>query len=260
MAVIYLLAFCTPNPTPGAMAIDYHRADLKSPRRLGPNMERRNPLVLGCIAIACGGMMVLASLEEAPEYLEVGPGEVDGLAPGTLVIVEGEVGPEGTMDNGAFGTLVLVGGTGRAVVFLRFPPPRLAPGDRVRVAGEVDLYQGRMEVVVDAPSDLTVLEGGVSPRVRLAELMSDPWSFRDLEPLVDAVVKEPPTPSPGSGERWCVVADPDGTGSTAVAMLPPDADLGDWDSGAELELRVLVRYDPTRGLVYLEVLHWANAG
>ena len=59
----------------------------------------------------------------------------------------------------------------------------------------------------------------------------------------------------GGGHIWFVVEEPDGVGDvTAIARLPSGPAGADLKMRTALDLRVAVRYDPSMGLYYLEVL------
>jgi len=218
-------------------------------------MVGRTVMVAACACLAIVGALGLASwlASEAPR--EAGPGDLDGIPVGSRVRMTGVV-EEVLVLGGDFCLLHLTGEDGNSSpVLLSFPAPVLHPGDRIRVTGRVAVYRGTPEVVVDRREDLDLLGGPGGPKVDLDELMAGPWRFEGTEPEVPIVVSGPPVADDGGRGWWCLVMDAGGTGEAmAVLLMGEDLSPVPLGTGAELTVRVAVRYDPTTGLVYLEAL------
>ena len=222
-------------------------------------MERKRLFALACLTVCVPSVMAIASLVLETEPVTVDPGGVAGLDVGSIVSVEGRVGDDGVKPLGGSATCQLLGPDGgRARLFLRFLPAGLGPGDRVRVEGTVQLYQGASEVVVDRPTDLEVLARNPHPPASLRDVAADPWGFDGLEPLLSGTVARAPVAIPSTGGWWAVMGDGrgDGTWAVVVVVLPEDSDLATWRVGTSLEVLGLVRYDASLGMFYVEALAW----
>jgi hypothetical protein len=244
------------------MGGDYHPDAFKSLWCLGRTMERRTLLVICCLAIAIPGTLLLVSMVREPEPIEVGPGELEGLAHGTHVAVTGLIGPDGVWEGHGFAAAELVGEDGSDVqVFFTFVPEGLRPGDEVRLVGELAMHDGSAEVRIVSRDCVQVLIANPSPPMELARVLESPWSIGDLEPEVTVRVLQGPQAT-ASGVWWCVVAGvgKDETCVEVAVLLPPGARLEDWYQGCQLELRASVGYDASRGLVYLEAVSWIVLG
>ena len=226
-------------------------------------MERKRLVALSCLTVCVPSVVLIASLVVEREPVTVDPGGVAGLDIGSMVSVEGFVGDDGVKPLGGSATCRLVGPDGGWVrLFLRFIPDGLSAGDRIRVVGTVELYQGAIEVAVDRPTALEVIARNPHPPASLRDVAIDPWRFDGLEPLLSGTVTRAPVAMPSTGGWWTVMGDgsDDGTGTAIVVVLPEGSDLSAWRTGASLELVGRVRYDAGRGLFYVEALEWEALG
>lgn len=219
-------------------------------------MFERNLLVLtlGSVAVLLTLALVVWLAREPP--VEVRPGGVSTLEEGTRVRVEGLVAAPGPQGSGSSSWFWLEDGDGgRVRVFLTFDPPDVGASDRVRVTGEVGLHRGETEVLVNDPGGLEVLARSRSPLATLSGLLAEPWRYEGTEPRVPVMVVVPPVADAGGEDYWCLLSDPDDPeGVAVVALLGTGIRSDAWEAGAELDLRVIVRYEGSLGLVYLEVL------
>ena len=226
-------------------------------------MVRRRLVALACLTVCIPSFVLIASMVVEEEPVTVDPGGVAGLEVGSIVSVEGRVGDEGVKELGGSATFRLLDPDGGwARLFLRFLPEGLGAGDRVRVVGTVQLYQGASEVVVDRPTALEVLARNPHPRASLQEVAADPWGYEGVEPLLSGTVARDPVAMPSTGGWWAIMGDgsDDGAGPVVVVVLPAEADLSAWRAGTSLELVGHVRYDASLGLFYVEALEWDALG
>jgi hypothetical protein len=222
-------------------------------------MERKRLIALACLTVCVPSVVLIASLVLEREPVTVEPGGVAGLDVGSIVSIEGVVGDDGVKPLGGSATCRLVGPDGGWVhLFLRFAPAALGAGDRIKVMGTVQLYQGASEVVVDRPTSLEVVARNPHPPASLQEVVADPWGFDGLEPVLSGTVTRAPVAMPSTGGWWAVMGDgsDDGTGPVVVVVLPAESDLTAWRAGTSLELVGRVRYDASLGLFYVEALEW----
>ncbi|MCK4971391.1 MAG: hypothetical protein KAS77_12715 [Thermoplasmata archaeon] len=220
-------------------------------------MVERIVIILVCASIVVTGLLVLVAWDYDDPPVRATPGEVADLAPGTEVLVEGWLVDDAGNGENTFSILRLEGEDGETVrLFLTFPVTNLVQGDRLRVIGKVSLYRGEVEVVVSSPEDIEVLPDGA--RIHegaLGSLIERPWLFEGSEVTIQVEVATWPMEDLDGDTLWCIVSVPDGDGDvTAFAQLGPDISEGIFEPGARLDLRVMVRYDPSSGFVYLEVL------
>jgi hypothetical protein len=223
-------------------------------------MRRNHLVMLVCVSLAAPSILIIAAVVHQERPLEVAPGEVDGIEPGTLVSMEGVIVEGGIrdLDGSAIVTLVGAGG-GSARAFLAFDPMDLGEGDTVRLVGTVQLYKGSVEVLVSSEEDISVLSRELRPRASLADLVGEPWRYASLEPRTCVTVACSPFPAGPEGDRWSVVR-ASATGPSVAVLIPEGMDAGGWAVGERLELTVRVRHDGGLGLVYLEVLGWTALG
>jgi len=219
-------------------------------------MRRNHLVVLVCMSLAVPSLLIIAAVVHQGHPLTVAPGEVDGIAPGTLVAVEGVIAEGGIRVLEGSAIVTLVGSDGRSArAFLAFDPGDLGEGDTVRVVGTVQLYKGLVEVLVGSEGDLTVVSREQRPMAALADLVGEPWRYASVEPRTCVTVARSPVPAGPEGGLWSVVrAFP--TGLSVAVLIPEGMDAGGWTVGERLELTVRVRHDIALGLVYLEVLGW----
>jgi hypothetical protein len=219
-------------------------------------MFERNLIILLCVCIAVLGTLGLVAWIGREVPVEATPGQVPNLDVGTLVIVEGYVAAPGPSGSGGVTIFHLDDGMGATVrVFVTSRITVLSVGDWVRVRGRVALYEGRVEVHVEGEDDLSVLVRSRSPWAELHVLVMEPWRFDGTEPRVHAVVAVAPMADLGGSTWWCLLSDPgDPDGPGVLARIDPNAPFVHWEVGAEVDLRVALRYDASRGFVYLEVL------
>lgn len=219
-------------------------------------MERRKVIAMCSASLTTASILVILSLMAQPEVLEVEPGDVEHVEVGTLIVVEGLVGPDGVRDLGTASAFRVVGDDGgSAQVFAGFRMRDLHPGDRVRLTGTVALYKGAREIVVGSAADIELVARDPRPRVALEDLLSDPWAYAGVEPRVEVVVASPPVATAGGNCSWCMVA-AGPAGPTAAMLVPREVELDRWTVGARLEVACLVRYDAARGVVWLEPTGW----
>jgi len=226
-------------------------------------MQRKRLVALACLTVCVPSVLLIASIVVETGPVTVDPGGVAGLDIGSTVSVEGRVGDEGVKMLGGSATCRLLGpDSGWVRLFLRFLPVGLGPGDRVRVVGTVQLYQGASEVVVDRPMDLEVLARNPHPPASLQDVAACPWRFEGLEPVLSGTVARAPVAIPSTGGWWALMGDgpDDGTGVVVVVVLPEGSDIMAWGTGKSLELVGCVRYDARLGLFYVEALEWAALG
>lgn len=220
-------------------------------------MVERILAVLICACITVTGMLVMASWYREETFLRVSPADVDGLAPGTSVEVEGTIVERFEPSGYRFTVLQLEDTKGSSVkVFCAFAASDLTVGDRIRVRGIVSLYEGETEVVVDSSQYITVLsEGPQRDLATLSAILAEPWAFTDAEPLISVEVSTWPVCDQDKGASWCLVTEPDSVrGPLTFARFEGDGSTAELEPGTRLDLRVAVRYDPSSGFVYLEVL------
>lgn len=219
-------------------------------------MRNRMVFVPALLGLAIAGILLLVSASNDEEALEVSPVEVHDLPEGTPVAVTGVVSQEGVRDLGGFSSLRLEDGRrGDLPVFMTFPPPGVDAGDLVRAVGTVAVYKGSIEVMVEDARDIEVLRRCPCPRASLTDILEDPMAFDGREPIVHVLVLTSPA-GDGTGSGWWfgVAAPSQPEGVRAIARSGAHLDPSTVEPGGELELRVDVRYDPSTGLVYLEVL------
>ena len=239
------------------MDIDYHRTSLIN-GVVGPiDMVERTLAVLICACITITGMLLLASWYREETFLKVSPSDVDGLAPGTSVEVEGTIVERFEPSGYRFTVLQLEDDLGaRVKVFCAFVATDLVVGDEIRVRGIVSLYEGETEVVIDSPLHIKVLSTGpLRDLTSLGAILAEPWSFAEKEPLVPVEVSTWPVPDQDQGVMWCLVTEPDTVkGALVFVRFGSDEVPAELEPGTRMDLRVAVRYDPSAGFVYLEVL------
>jgi hypothetical protein len=166
------------------------------------------------------------------------------------------VSPEGVRDMGGFSSMKLDGGVRPDLsVFMTFPPPKVDAGDLVRAVGDVAMYKGTVEVLVEDAEDIQVVRRCQHPAADLGQVLKDPEAFDGREPIVAILVLTDATMD-GTGEGWWFLAtSPAQEDRTTVAVHGRTAlDPSRVRPGEELKLRVEVRYDPWTGLVYLEAI------
>jgi len=220
-------------------------------------MVERIIIILVCACIAVTGLLILVVWEGDDPPIITTPGEVGHLAPGTTVQVEGWLVEVAVTKENTFSILHLEGETGESVrLFITFPVVNLVQGDRLRVIGKVSLYRGEVEVVVSSLDHIEVLsDGGRTLDGALSSLIETPWHFEGSEVPVQIEVATWPMEDLGGDTMWCIVTVPEGDGEVmAFAQLGPDISEGIFEPGTRLDLMVMVRYDPSTGFVYLEVL------
>lgn len=220
-------------------------------------MVERIIIILVCACIVVTGLLILVAWEDDDPLIRTTPGEVVHLAPGTQVLVEGWMADSAATEANTFSILHLEGENGDAVrLFLTFPVTDLVKGDRLRVIGKVSLYRGEIEVVVSSPDDIEVLpDGGRTHDGALSALVERPWHFEGTEVSVQVQVATWPMEDLDGDTLWCIVTGTDDDGDvTAFAQLGPEISEGIFEPGKRLDLMVMVRYDPSSGFVYLEVL------
>lgn len=220
-------------------------------------MVERIIIILVCACITVIGLLILVAWDDDGSPIRTTPGEVANLAPGTQVLVEGWLADSAGSEENKFSILHLEGEDGEAVrLFLTFPVTNLVQGDRLRVFGKVSLYRGEVEVVVLSPEHIEVLPDGA--RIHegaLSSLVQRPWLFEGSEVMIQVQVATLPMEDLDGDTLWCIVTGPEiDSDVTAFAQLGPDISEGIFEPGTRLDLRVMVRYDPSSGFVYLEVL------
>jgi len=220
-------------------------------------MVERIVIIAVCACIVVAGLLALASWDDDGSPTMTTPGGVAELAPGTQVLLEGWLTDSSVKGESTFSVLHLEGEEGEAVrLFLTFPATNLVQGDRLRVIGEVSLYGGEIEVVVSSPEDIVVLADGA--RIHngaLSSLVERPWLFDGPEVTVQVEVATWPMEDLDGETLWCIVTGPEGDGDVTVfAQLSTGISESIFEPGEKLDLRVMVRYDPSSGFVYLEVL------
>ena len=220
-------------------------------------MVERTIIIMVCASIAVIGLLILVAWDDDGSLIMTTPGEVAQLAPGTHVLVEGWLADSAVSEENTFSILNLEGEDGRAVqLFLTFPVTNLVQGDRLRVIGQVSLYRGEVEVVVSSPEHIEVLADGAGVhKGALRSLVGRPWFFDGSEVTIQVEVATWPMEDLDGDTLWCIVTGPEGDDDvTAFAQLSPEISEGIFVPGTRLDLRVMVRYDPSSGFVYLEVL------
>ncbi len=217
-------------------------------------VERRLVLVLSsCLAVA--GTLSLAAwcAWEPPD--RVGIRELEGMEVGRLVTVEGTV--ESTpVVGGEVSVVVLGDGRGSTVpLFMTFPSDAVPVGSRLRATGRVAIHEGVTEVVVSGREDLRILSLPSSPQVDLVELLEGPWAFDGMRPTVSVTLMLDPVADLNGEDWWSLVAGPrTADGPSALVLFGPGSMVEGLRTGDQLDMRVAVRYDPSSGFVYLEVL------
>jgi hypothetical protein len=220
-------------------------------------MVERIIIILLCACVAVTGLLILVAWEDDDPAIKTTPGEVAQIAPGTRVMLEGWLVDGAVTGASSFAILHLEGENGDAVrLFITFPVTDLVPGDMLRVTGKVSLYRGEIEVVVSSPDDIEVLTDGVRTHDgTLRSLVERPWQFEGSEVSIRIDVATWPMEDLDGDTLWCIVTGPDDDDEvTAFAQLGPEISEGIFEPGTRLDLRVMVRYDPSSGFVYLEVL------
>ena len=222
-------------------------------------MVDRTLAVIVCACLALAGTLALSAWYRDEPPLRVSLGDAVRLSPGTRVVVEGRLADRSDPTEPGFAILQLEDGSGGSLrAFLAFPEDTLLAGDVVRLTGVISLYDGNVELLVTLPEDLEVLSRGPDPdpgHVPLRDLMEEPWVYEGAEPLVQVEVVTWPMEDLDGGSCWCLVSGVDGGDETlAFAQLDGGTVQQGMEPGALLDLRVAVRYDPSSGFVYLEVL------
>jgi hypothetical protein len=241
------------------MCCDYHRTGFINPSDRPILMVDRVLAALLCACMTIAATLYLSATLEDEAPREATPGGVSALEVGTAVVVEGRLGEVETLGEGTLGRCILTGPGGDTVrLFLEFPPPPFDEGDLVRVLGEVAVYRGALEVVVDNVRDIELMERAKHPRIPLAIIIHEPQLLEGVEPVVHVRVAWGPVPDARGEGHWYVVEDVEGavegTKSSCVAFVGPGLEGIGLGCGMVVDLLAAVRYDPWTGVYYLEVL------
>lgn len=217
-------------------------------------MVEKHLILVVCACIALVGTLALAAWIHREEPVRVNICDLEDVEVGTLVTVEGTLEEVRHVDP-ATAILEVRDTKGSSVtVFCPFPCQGAMSGSRAVVTGRLTLYKGELEIVVEEREDLTVTGGTRSPPVDVADLAREPWAYEGMEPRVSVVLLTGPVADHNGEDWWCLVGRPSSEDVGVLALMGPGFNVGAWEQGDELDLRVTVRYDSSAGFVYLEVL------
>ncbi len=156
-----------------------------------------------------------------------------------------------------------------AEVFLETGADELSfrPGDRLLLTGTVQRYQERLELMVEGPADISVLEEGKAEEVFLTFLAQEPWRYQDTQVRLSGEVKYNIShyrfqdDDEGEAEEFITffMADNQGRYSLKVRVEARVTDGASWERalklgpGSSVELSGILRYSSSDLRYYLDI-------